>query len=101
MTLIKIASVDEVSLGKAKCVKVEGKELALFNINGKFYCIDNTCTHTGGPLCEGEIKENVVICPWHGSNFDIFTGKVLSPPAEKNVDTYAVTIKEKDILIDI
>ena len=101
MTLIKIASVDEVSPGTAKCVKVEGKELALFNINGKFYCIGNTCTHAGGPLCEGQIKENVVTCPWHGSDFDILTGKVLSPPAEKNVDTYAVTIKEKDVLIDI
>ena len=96
----KVCSVSDVKPGSAKCVKFAGKDLALFNVGGKFYAIDNKCTHVGGPLCQGKISANDVVCPWHGSKFDVTTGAVKGPPAIKPVKAYKVTIKGQDVLVE-
>src|SRR5438552_3050508 len=62
--LVKIAETKDVSPGTAKVVEAEGGSFALFNVAGTFYAIDNTCTHVGGPLGEGELAGEVVTCPW-------------------------------------
>ena len=62
---IKIASTADLAPGKARCVEVGGKKVALFNLEGTFYAIDDTCTHRGGPLSEGEVSGEEVTCPWH------------------------------------
>ena len=101
MGLKKVATVSELPRGKRKQVTVDGKVLALFNIDGKFYCIDGKCTHKGGPLGEGEVEGTIVTCPWHGSKFEITTGEVRGSPANKKVSTYNVKVSGKDILVDI
>lgn len=101
MSTVKLASIKEVSPGKSKIVDVGGKAIALFNINGTFYAINNRCTHVGGPLGQGSVEGNVVICPWHGSRFDITTGNVVGPPARRPVTTYRVIVEGEDILIDL
>ena len=63
---IKIASTTDLAPGEAKCVEVAGKKIALFNLDGTFFAIDDTCTHRGGPLSEGEVSGEEVTCPWHG-----------------------------------
>jgi nitrite reductase/ring-hydroxylating ferredoxin subunit len=79
----KVASTADLAPGEAKCVEVAGKKLALFNVEGSFYAIDNTCTHRGGPLCEGEVSgEEVVrysICSRPGNSQDS-PGRVEPPP---------------------
>ena len=97
----KVAQTDGFSFGTAKLVEVDGKEVALFNIDGAFHAIDNTCTHAGGPLCEGEIAGNEVICPWHGAAFNITTGEVLGPPAPASVASYNVRIEGSDIEVEV
>ncbi len=87
--------------GKGKQLTVDGKDLALFNLGGKFYCLDGRCTHKGGPLGEGEIEGTIVICPWHGSKFDITSGQVKGSPATKDVAAYSVKVAGKDILVDL
>ena len=74
---IKVASAADLAPGEAKCVEVAGKKLALFNVEGNFYAIDDTCTHRGGPLSEGEVSGEEVTCPWHGAIYNIKTGAVL------------------------
>lgn len=54
---------------------------SLFNVDGTFFALDNTYTHRGGPLAEGEISGHEVTCPWHGARFDVRTGEVVGPPA--------------------
>src|SRR5258708_19984758 len=78
---VKVATIDEIPNGQAKLVEVNGIEIAIFNVAGSFHAIDNTCTHVGGPLCEGELEGIEVTCPWHGATFDITTGALLGPPA--------------------
>lgn len=83
----------DVPEGGAKCVTVDKKQYALFKVRGTVYCIDNRCTHMGGPLCEGDLEEFIVTCPWHGSRFDVKTGEVVGPPARTPVRSYPVTVE--------
>ena len=64
---IKVAHTADLASGSAKCVEVAGKKIALFNLQGSFYAIDDTCPHRGGPLCEGEVAGEEVTCPWHAA----------------------------------
>lgn len=99
--LIKVATIDDVSPGQVKLVEVDGNEIALFNVGGSFHAMDNSCTHVGGPLCEGEIKGSEVICPWHGASFDLTTGRALGPPAIEAVNSYQVRIEGSDVHLEI
>jgi nitrite reductase/ring-hydroxylating ferredoxin subunit len=101
MMLVKVAQVGDVLPGTGRVVQARGKAVALFNLGGTFYALDNRCTHVGGPLGEGKVEANVVTCPWHGSKFDILTGLVLGPPARRPVASYAVSIQDRDVLVDI
>lgn len=98
---VKVASVDEILPGQAKMVEVNGTEIAVFNVEGTFHAIDNSCTHVGGPLCEGEIVGREVTCPWHGAMFDVTSGRALAPPAFEAVTRYNVRIEGSDIQLEI
>jgi len=99
--LVKVAETKQVAPGTGKVVEAEGRSLALFNVSGAFYAIDNTCTHRGGPLGEGDLAGEVVTCPWHGAQFNITTGKVVAPPAQKGVQSYPVKVQGDDVLVEL
>src|SRR5215471_3188341 len=84
-----------------KLVEVGGQKIALFNLGGHYYAIESTCPHRGGPLAEGMVAGDEVICPWHGSRFNIRTGAVLSPPAREGVKSFAVRVTEHDVEVEI
>jgi nitrite reductase/ring-hydroxylating ferredoxin subunit len=98
--LIKVAETNEVPPGTAKTVDVEGRPVALFNIDGTYYAIDDTCTHRGGPLSEGPVEGTTVTCPWHGATYDVITGNVLGPPAPEGVAHYNVHVDGNDIKVE-
>jgi 3-phenylpropionate/trans-cinnamate dioxygenase ferredoxin subunit len=78
----------------------DGREVAVSNIDGEYFAIDNVCTHDGGPLGEGRLQRGRVICPRHGAAFDARTGKVLTLPAVRSVNAYSVTVEGDDLYID-
>ncbi len=96
-----VAKTDELKPGQGKQIPLEGKILALFNVEGTYYTIDDTCTHAGASLAEGPVAGTVVTCPWHGATFDIKTGAVLSDPAYEGVAAYPTKVEGDDILIEI
>jgi len=98
---VKVASTDEVEPGKGKLIEVQGKNIALFNVDEKFFAIDNTCTHSGGPLSDGILTGDEVTCPWHGAKFNVTSGEVCSPPAAKGVNRYNVRVVGSQIEIEI
>ena len=67
----------------------------------RFFAVDNTCTHRGGPLAEGEVSGHEVTCPYHGATFDVRTGAVLGPPAERAVACYGVRVTGTDIEVEV
>src|SRR3989304_4106315 len=80
---VKVATVDEVPRGEMKIVEVNGEEVAIANLDGEFVAFSNACTHRGGPLGEGLLVGDVVECPFHGGQFNVRTGGVVSaPPSE-------------------
>ena len=98
---VKVATTIEIEPGKARLVDVRGKPIALFNVDGNFFAVDNMCTHRGGPLAEGEISGHEVTCPWHGARFDVRTGNVAGPPAQKGVARYGVRVTGTDIEVEV
>src|SRR5712692_3785478 len=85
MAFTRIAAVPEIPPGSAKQATVNGRKLAVFNVGGTFYVLDDTCPHRGAPLSEGEVNGMEVTCPWHATNFDLTTGQHLCPPARQGV----------------
>ncbi|MFZ0223950.1 MAG: non-heme iron oxygenase ferredoxin subunit [Candidatus Nitrosopolaris sp.] len=96
---IKVAETRDIQSTKMKAVEVAGEYICLVNVEGKYCAIGNICTHEGGPLAEGTLEGYEVECPWHGSKFDIRTGKVTRPPANEPESTYEVKVEGNDILI--
>ena len=98
---VKAARVSEIALGTCRLVVLKGKEIALFNVDGEFFALDNLCTHEEGPLAEGEVEGYEVTCPWHGAKFDIRTGEVLQDPAYDAVARHNVRVTGADIEVEI
>ncbi len=94
--LIKIAAARDVPPGQAAAFTVEGQRIALFNVEGTYYAIGDSCTHRGGPLSEGAVHGTKVTCPLQ----DLKTGAVVGPPAQKGVPSYKVVVESDDIKVE-
>jgi nitrite reductase/ring-hydroxylating ferredoxin subunit len=99
MAFLRTARKDEIPAGAIREFQVEGKTIALANVDGKFFAVNNTCLHRGGPLAEGELDGKLVTCPWHGWRYDVTTGKLDMNPAV-GVVCYPVEIRGQDIFVD-
>ncbi len=101
MAFVKAATLDEIPPGTGKQVKVQGRTIALFNVDGHFRAIDDTCPHRGASLAEGEVVGDEVVCPWHAAAFDLATGAHLSPPARSGVQAYPVQVVGNEVQVDV
>ena len=77
---VDIAKVDEIPAGKMKHVEVNGKEIVIANMNGKFCALDDRCAHMNAPLSMGNLTGDVVTCPFHGAKFNVASGKKIAEP---------------------
>ena len=96
-----VAKKAELEPGKAVAKTVNNKAIAVFNVDGKIYAIDDTCTHAGGSLAEGEVNGTTVTCPWHGATFDIMTGAATGAPAFEGVASYKVVVEGDEVKIEV
>ncbi|HEX9771927.1 MAG TPA: non-heme iron oxygenase ferredoxin subunit [Steroidobacteraceae bacterium] len=94
MTWIPVVPVSSIPPGDYASAEVDGRFVAVFNIDGEFLAVDDVCTHDGEGLAGGEIDGDVVVCPRHGARFSLRTGEVLSPPAYEPVRTYATRVTD-------
>jgi 3-phenylpropionate/trans-cinnamate dioxygenase ferredoxin subunit len=78
-----------------------GHKIAIFNLGGNYYAIENTCPHRGGPLSEGRVEAGEVICPWHGSRFNVKTGAVVAPPSRQGVKIFPVRVTGNDVEVEV
>jgi nitrite reductase (NADH) small subunit len=90
----------DVREGEGRVVEAGGRTVAVFNVEGRYYAIDNTCPHRGGPLGEGDVDGRTVTCPWHAWRWDITTGANVNNPAVR-VACYPVSIDGDDLVIDL
>lgn len=101
MAFERVASIGDVPAGAVKVVEAAGRSLALCNLDGSFYAVDNLCTHDGGPLGEGTLYNGTVECPRHGARFDVQTGAVKALPAVRPVRTYSVQVDGDEVSVDV
>jgi 3-phenylpropionate/trans-cinnamate dioxygenase ferredoxin subunit len=87
--------------GQVKVIMPRGDRIALCNVDGELYAIDDVCTHDGGPLDQGELLGDQIECPRHGAMFDVRTGKALTLPAIFPIKTYPVKVEGNDILVEL
>jgi 3-phenylpropionate/trans-cinnamate dioxygenase ferredoxin subunit len=95
----KVATQSDLAPGQKMLVEYAGEPVGLFNIDGEYFAIEDICTHDGGPLVEGDLHGDVIVCPRHGARFDVKTGQVRTLPAYRPVPTYLVKTEGDDILV--
>ena len=96
--LTRVTTVAEVPPGAGRVVDVESRALAIFNVDGQYFVVDNTCPHRGGPLGDGDLDGPVVRCPWHGWAWDVTTGANVNNPAVR-IGCYPVTVREGVVFV--
>lgn len=92
-----VATTDEIQPGERMVVEIGRRWVAIFNMDGEYYAIEDRCTHDDGPLAEGELYGCEIECPRHGARFDIRTGQVTAPPALVDVPAYTVRVVGTEI----
>ena len=101
MAFVKLGVTDDVSPGTAKVYEVADRAIAVCNVDGEYYAIDDVCTHDEGSLDQGELDGYEIECPRHGARFDVRTGEVTALPAVLPVDTFKVRVQGDDIEIEV
>ena len=99
--LVRLASTGDVPPGKVGVYAVEGRQIALCNVDGTFYAIDDVCTHDGGPLGEGILEGFAIACPRHGAKFDVRDGRALTMPAIMPTRVHEVKVVGDDVLVKL
>ena len=98
---VEIAPASELPNGQRLFVEVADRPLVIFNIAGQFFAIGDVCTHDDGPLGDGEIEGFNIVCPRHGAEFDVRTGKVMQMPAVVDIPAYPIRVVEGMIQVGI
>lgn len=100
MAFFRAAKLSELPTGSIREFQIDGKAIALANVGGRVYAINNTCLHRGGPLGQGVLNGNMMTCPWHGWEYNVTTGKVGQNPSV-GVDCYKVEIRGEDVFVEL
>ncbi|MBI2210860.1 MAG: Rieske (2Fe-2S) protein [Deltaproteobacteria bacterium] len=95
---VKVCKTSDIPAGSGKTVDLNGKPVAVFNVEGAFYAISDTCMHRGGPLGEGELEGKIVICPWHAWRYDVTTGVNEMNPSV-TVQKFQIKVEGEDVLV--
>ena len=100
MALQRVAATGDVPEGQVRVFTAGNHSIALCNVGGTFYAVDNLCTHDNGPLGEGRLSGETVECPRHGARFDVKTGAVRALPAVRPIKTYSVQVQDGEVMVD-
>jgi 3-phenylpropionate/trans-cinnamate dioxygenase ferredoxin component len=100
---IEVALLDELPPGTMRLVPADSRTIGVYNCGGTLYAIEDRCSHDDGPLCEGEWEPElcVVVCPRHGSRFDLQTGIPMTLPAFEAVPTFPVSVRDGMVFVDV
>ncbi len=101
MTYTKVAKTSDIQSGTIKGFAIDGKKIAIANLNGKFYAIEDSCPHQQQPLSAGLLMGNTVMCLVHGAQIDVTSGKSLSGVTDKDAKTFPAKVEGDDVLVDL
>ncbi|WP_254507208.1 non-heme iron oxygenase ferredoxin subunit [Anatilimnocola floriformis] len=91
---VKTVAVNSLSDPGRELLEIEDRVVVLIHVGGEFFCIDDVCTHDGGPLSDGRLDDHTIACPRHGAKFDIRNGKALTMPATEDTAAHQVEVRD-------
>ena len=97
----KVAKTSDIAPGLTRRVVADGVEILICNVDGHLFAIEDVCTHDGGPLDQGTLEGDCVVCPRHGATFDVRTGDALTLPAVVPLGTFALHVEGDDVYVDV
>ena len=98
---VKVAAAAQIAPGSALKVRIEDREIAVFNLDGEFLATADQCTHMNASLSEGRVTSAHVICPWHGARFEVRTGRCLGAKPHPSLQTYNVRLEGDDVEVEL
>ena len=98
---LKVAAARDVPPGSVRVVEIDGRRIAVCNVDGEYYAIDDVCTHDGGPLGSGRLCDGQIECPRHGARFDVRSGRAVVLPAVLPIRTYAVEVSGGEVRVSL
>ncbi len=98
---IKLANATEIPDPGKQYFEVDERLVVVFHVAGEFYCLEDVCTHDGGPLGEGKLEGKTIACPRHGAKFDVTTGKALTMPATEDTTAHEVKVEGDDVFVKL
>ena len=101
MEKVKVLKLSEITENSSRLVEIEDKKIAIFNVGGEIYAIDDICSHAEASLSEGEVFDCIVECPLHGAEFDLRTGEATTLPATKPVVTYNTDVDDEYLYLEV
>lgn len=100
MARVRVGQAGDVPAGEGRVIEADGRTLAVFNVDGTLYALDNACPHRGGPLGDGDLDGRLVACPWHAWRWDVTSGANANNPAVR-VPCFPVTVEAGEIFVDL
>ncbi|MDO8989474.1 MAG: non-heme iron oxygenase ferredoxin subunit [Sideroxyarcus sp.] len=97
---LDVASTDELAPGMRRVVDADGLAVAVFNLGGEYFAIQDICPHDGGELAKGVLEGEVIVCPRHGARFSVKSGSVLGPPAYEDIRTFSVRVVDGRVQVE-
>lgn len=102
MGKVIVGKTSDIPPGTMRKASIDGKEVLVVNVDGKYFAADDTCTHAGASLSEGTLDGNIVTCGWHGAQFDCKTGKLEKFPAKiNNLKSYNVSVESENVFVEV
>ncbi len=101
MKWIRVSKADNFPLREGRCVTIAGEEVAVFNLGDRFLAVDNACPHRGGPLCDGIVAGETVVCPLHNYKISLETGEVIKPDVPVRVQTYETRVENGVLMVAV
>ena len=96
---ISVCRAEDLTPGSHRLVELDGAQVAVFNLDGQYYAIEDVCTHDGGVLTGGAVEGDQIVCPRHGARFSIRTGEALAPPAFEPTAVFPVRIQDGHVQV--
>lgn len=98
---IRAASLEELADGKKLCLEIDDRFVVLVRLGNDIFCLDDVCTHDGGPLGEGDLVDHCLVCPRHGAKFDVRNGNAVAMPATEPTQAHSVKVCDGQILVKL
>src|SRR5688572_30128695 len=98
---VRVAKATDLSDPGQLLVEVEDRLVVLMKVGGQFFCLDDVCTHDGGPLSDGQLDDHTIACPRHGAKFDIRTGRALTMPATEDTAAHEVQLRGEEVWVKL